>query len=199
MDTEAAETVLEKGQNKEPIFDFAHCDKVESVTRDKRSRFSAGQHSSGYSSADYSDCCDGAQGISDSEFGTALRYEGDKKAYDASIARHHNVETDASSSSNSESSDDDKDEDEYRVERREERVLRSQPSQQPRLFSPISTLCEDNRFVWSKVLDANEAEGNAEETAEAEFAADGPATVEHTSSGYEIVVRLSSFVFWELI
>ena len=188
----------------ERIFDFANCEKVESVTRDKRTRFSTGQNSSGYSSADLSDYCDGTHGTNDSEFGTAgiaeLRHAGNKNDYDSSIAWHANVDTNSSSSSDSDSSEDDKDEDDdYRVERREQRVLRSQRSQQPRLFSPVSTLCEENRFVPSKVLD-NDAEGDsaeerAEENAEAECAvdADGPANAERSTSGYEIVVRFFTY------
>ena len=187
----------------EPIFDFANCDKMESVTRDKRSRFSAGQKSSGYSSADMSDFNDGAPGTNEPEFvSTEPHQAGSQSEYEASIARNANVGSDSSSSSSdSDSSDEEKnEEDEYRVERREQRVLRSQRSQQPPLYSPISTLCEENRFVPSTDFDdvikdysAGEmVDKNIEEKVEAECAGvhDGSETVEHFPSGYEIMVRI---------
>ena len=185
----------------EPIFDFANCDKIESVTRDKRLRFSAGQNSSGYSSADMSDFNDGTPGKNEPEFGSAEpRQAGCQSEYEASIARNANDSSDSSSSSSdSDSSDEEKnEEDEYRVERREQRVLRSQRSQQPPLYSPISTLCEENRFVPSTDFDdviKDDSAGkmvyeNIEEKVEVECAGvhDGSETVEHLPSGYEIMV-----------
>lgn len=157
------------------VFDFSKCDAVEAVTKERRALYKNrhDQRSSGYST-NYSDMSEIEEG--------ALRAE----CANVASSRQSIVvsDTNSSSSCDSESGEEEKHDDAYRVERQEESVLRIKPSQQPRLYTSRSTLCDDNKFVFGTVDGANNV------CPDAEYNTGPPSSVEKSSAGYEIKVRI---------
>lgn len=150
------EGALFSERNRKPVEDqkdVTDCYKQASDADDKRTRFSASQHSSGYSSADCSNWSETTSGPLD-EDGAVGEEHYDEDLHDGSfLRRQHRVdsESDSSSSTSFESSDsDDNIEDDYRVERRELREIEINRCRHPRFYSPLSTISNENTLIFMK-------------------------------------------------